>query len=89
MKRILIANRGEIAKRVIRAVQELGIEAVAIYSEDDANSAHHLIADHAIMLKGTGALAYLDQKQVLTAAKDCDGIHPGYGFYQETTPQAF
>jgi acetyl/propionyl-CoA carboxylase alpha subunit len=83
MKRILIANRGEIAKRVIRAVQELGIEAVAIYSEDDGNSSHHLIADHAIMLKGTGALAYLDQKQVLTAAKDCDGIHPGYGFLSE------
>ena len=69
--------------RVIRAVQELGIEAVAVYSEDDATSAHHQIADSAVMLNGTGAAAYLDQQAILEAAKDCDGIHPGYGFLSE------
>lgn len=83
MKRILIANRGEIAVRIIRAVQELGFEAVAVYSEDDANSAHYRLAEEAVQLSGTGAAAYLNMDAVIDAAKGCDAIHPGYGFLSE------
>ncbi|MFN3238079.1 MAG: carboxyl transferase domain-containing protein [Pseudomonadales bacterium] len=83
MKKILIANRGEIAVRLISAVQEMGLEAVAIYSTDDATSTHHQLADQAIALPGAGAAAYLDINAVIAAAAGCDAIHPGYGFLSE------
>lgn len=83
MKKILIANRGEIAVRIIRAVQELGMFAVSVHSEDDANSAHHRLADESIELSGTGPAAYLNMEAVIEAASGCDAIHPGYGFLSE------
>ncbi len=83
MKKILIANRGEIAIRIINAVQDMGLVAVAIYSEDDTNSSHHQRADEAVQLPGTGAAAYLDMDAVIKAAAGCDAIHPGYGFLSE------
>lgn len=83
MKKVLIANRGEIAVRIIQAVQEMGLTAVAIYSEDDANSAHHKFADEAIQLPGSGAAAYLDIASVIKAGTGCDAVHPGYGFLSE------
>ena len=82
---LLIANRGEIAIRIIRAAAELGIRTVAIYSEDDAQSLHTRKADEAHALEGKGAPAYLNAEQIIAAAKqtDCDAIHPGYGFLSE------
>jgi acetyl/propionyl-CoA carboxylase alpha subunit/acetyl-CoA carboxylase carboxyltransferase component len=85
MKKILIANRGEIAIRIAQAAAEMGMLVVAIYPEDDANSLHVKKADEAILIPGTGAQAYLDHDAVLSAAKTAgaDGIHPGYGFLSE------
>jgi acetyl/propionyl-CoA carboxylase alpha subunit/acetyl-CoA carboxylase carboxyltransferase component len=82
---ILVANRGEIAIRIMRAAAELGIRTVAIYSEDDANSLHTRKADAARALRGAGAAAYLDLEQIIDVAKaaGCDAIHPGYGFLSE------
>ncbi|HYB89477.1 MAG TPA: carboxyl transferase domain-containing protein [Candidatus Binataceae bacterium] len=83
--RLLVANRGEIAIRIMRAAAELGIRTVAVYSEDDAYSLHTRKADEARALRGTGAKAYLDAEQILAVARDagCDAIHPGYGFLSE------
>lgn len=84
--KILVANRGEIAIRIMRAAAELGIETVAVYSEDDAESLHLRKADHACPLTGAkGIAAYLDQAQLLAIAQQegCSGIHPGYGFLSE------
>ncbi len=85
MRRLLIANRGEIAVRIARAAMDLGIATVAIYSEDDANGLHLRIADEAVALGGRGVRAYLDVEDVVTRAADakCDAIHPGYGFLAE------
>ncbi len=85
LKRILIANRGEIAIRIARAAADLGIGSVAIYAEDDGASLHVRAADQAVALKGTGPRAYLDIDAVIAAAKasGCDAIHPGYGFLSE------
>lgn len=86
LTRILVANRGEIAISVMRTAAELGIETVAIYSEDDATSLHIRKADRARLLTGRqGVAAYLDQAQILAIAQQegCDGIHPGYGFLSE------
>ncbi|MGH8012589.1 MAG: carboxyl transferase domain-containing protein [Candidatus Binataceae bacterium] len=82
---LLVANRGEIAIRVIRAAAEMGIRTVAVFSEDDANSLHTRKADEARPLKGTGAAAYLDIEQIIALAQaaGCDAIHPGYGFLSE------
>jgi acetyl/propionyl-CoA carboxylase alpha subunit len=82
---LLIANRGEIALRIIRTASELGIQTVAVYAEDDADSPHVHAADEAIGLPGSGPDAYLDQPAMLTAAKDSGAglIHPGYGFLSE------
>jgi acetyl/propionyl-CoA carboxylase alpha subunit/acetyl-CoA carboxylase carboxyltransferase component len=82
---LLIANRGEIALRIIRTATELGMRAVAVYAEDDADSPHVHAADEAIGLSGAGAPAYLDHAQLLAAAKQSGAelIHPGYGFLSE------
>lgn len=84
-RRLLIANRGEIAIRIARAASALGIETVALHSEDDSNSLHIRHADITISLKGVGPAAYLDQDQILDAAERvaADALHPGYGFLSE------
>lgn len=84
-RRILIANRGEIAIRIARAAQGLGIETLALHGQDDGRSLHVLAADRALALPGSGVAAYLDQEAVIAAALagDCDAIHPGYGFLAE------
>jgi acetyl-CoA/propionyl-CoA carboxylase biotin carboxyl carrier protein len=86
MKRILIANRGEIAVRVIRACRDHGIESVAVYSEEDRDAIHTKTADFAFSLNGTTATqTYLDISKIIAAAKSsgADAIHPGYGFLSE------
>ncbi|HXG17848.1 MAG TPA: carboxyl transferase domain-containing protein [Methylomirabilota bacterium] len=82
---LLVANRGEIAIRVMRAAAELGIRTIAIFSEDDAHSLHTRKADEARPLRGVGVTAYLDGEQIIAAAREagCDAIHPGYGFLSE------
>lgn len=85
-KKILIANRGEIALRVIRACRELGIPTVAVYSEADRESLHVRFADEAVCIgPPQSTLSYLDPKRIIAAAEVCnaDGIHPGYGFLAE------
>ncbi|MBI4341793.1 MAG: acetyl-CoA carboxylase biotin carboxylase subunit [Candidatus Omnitrophica bacterium] len=84
--KILIANRGEIAVRVIRACKELGIRTVAIYSEADRNSLHVRLAEEAICVGGAKAeQSYLNIPAIISAAEitDVDGIHPGYGFLSQ------
>ena len=85
MRRLLIANRGEIAVRIARAAMDLGIGTVAVYSEDDANGLHLRIADEAVPLAGRGVPAYLDIEDVVARAVEanCDAVHPGYGFLAE------
>ncbi|MCP4580102.1 MAG: acetyl-CoA carboxylase biotin carboxylase subunit [candidate division Zixibacteria bacterium] len=85
-KKILIANRGEIALRIIRACKELGITTVAIYSEADSNSLHVRFADEDVCIgPGAPGESYLDAKRVIAAAEvtNADAIHPGYGFLAE------
>ena len=84
-KKLLIANRGEIAIRIARAAADLGLPTVAIHSEDDATSLHARVADEAHQLAGVGAAAYLNVEGVIAAAKatGCDAVHPGYGFLAE------
>jgi acetyl-CoA carboxylase biotin carboxylase subunit len=86
--KILIANRGEIAVRVIRAAKELGIETVAVYSTADENSLHVKLADEAICIGGNQSKeSYLNMNSVLSAAisTGCNAIHPGYGFLSENS----
>ena len=86
INRILIANRGEIAVRIIRACKELGIEAVAVYSDADKDSLHVQLADDSVHIGSSlPAKSYLDQKILIRAAKEkqVDAIHPGYGFLAE------
>ncbi len=85
IRRLLIANRGEIAIRIARAAAERDIATVAVYSEDDAASLHIRAADDARALPGTGVPAYLDGERVIEAAREsgCDAVHPGYGFLAE------
>ena len=86
MKTLLIANRGEIACRIMRTARALGIRTVAVYSETDANAQHVVQADVAIPLSGeTAAETYLDIEQIVSAAitSGADAIHPGYGFLSE------
>ncbi|HZC52961.1 MAG TPA: carboxyl transferase domain-containing protein, partial [Mycobacterium sp.] len=82
---VLIANRGEIALRIIRTATEWGVQTVAVYAEDDADSPHVHAADEAIGLPGAGPKAYLDHAGILSAAKQSAAalIHPGYGFLSE------
>ena len=85
-KKILIANRGEIAVRIIRACRELGISTVAVFSKADADSLHVKMADEAICIgEAPSAKSYLNIQALISAAEvmDAEAIHPGYGFFSE------
>ncbi len=84
--RVLIANRGEIALRIIRACRELGIESVCVFSEADAAAPYLRLADRAICIgPGPAAQSYLNIPRLISAAEvaNCDAVHPGYGFLSE------
>lgn len=86
--KILIANRGEIAVRVIRACRNLGIRSVAVYSKEDAKSLHVQLADQRICIgEGPARNSYLNMDRIITAAKnmEADAIHPGFGFLSENS----
>lgn len=85
MDRILVANRGEVAIRIIRAARQLGKETVAVFAKDDRASLHASYADQALELPLSGAAAYLDAQALvdLASTSGCDAIHPGYGFLSE------
>ena len=86
IQKILIANRGEIALRIVRACRELGIKTLAVYSEADVQSLHVQLADEAICIGGPkSADSYLRVERIISAAEiaDVDAIHPGYGFLSE------
>lgn len=86
IRKLLIANRGEIAVRIIRACRELGIISVAVYSEADRESLHTLLADEAVCIgPAPSAESYLNVERILSAtlASGADAIHPGFGFLSE------
>eukprot|EP01080_Neovahlkampfia_damariscottae_P002244 gene2244-2418_t len=86
MKKILIANRGEIACRVIKTCQKMGIRTVAVYSKADENSPHVLMAEESVYIgESESSKSYLNAEKIIKISKDlkCDGIHPGYGFLSE------
>ncbi len=86
LKKVLVANRGEIALRIIRACKELGIKTVAIYSEADKNSLHTRLADEAVCIGPSAATkSYLNMQNILETAciTGCDSVHPGFGFLSE------
>ena len=84
--KILVANRGEIAVRIIRACKEMGVSTVAVYSEADKNALHVALADQSVCIGGAqAAQSYLNEKQIISAAilTGAQAIHPGYGFLSE------
>ena len=83
--KVLIANRGEVALRIVRALQELAIPSLVVYADDDAQAPHVAAADAAVALRATGPAAYLDGAHLLAIAREhgADAIHPGYGFLAE------
>lgn len=85
IRKLLIANRGEIATRIARTAEFLGIGTVAVYAEDDADSPHLDSANETVPLRGSGVAAYLEIEAIVAAAvrAGCDAIHPGYGFLAE------
>ncbi len=88
LKRVLIANRGEIAIRIIRSCHELGIETVSIYSSSDKDQVHVKMSDYSVCVGGPRSQdSYLNYTNILSAATSlgCDAIHPGYGFLSENT----
>lgn len=90
LTRLLVANRGEIAIRIMRAARDLDIETVAIAPEDDLGSLHTRVADVSVTISGRGAAAYLDITAMIAAAtgNGCDALHPGYGFLAENAALA-
>ena len=88
MYRCLVANRGEIAVRIIRACREMGIETVAIYAKGDEQSLHVSLADQAVCIGEANPLdSYLNIERIIGAAEitGANAIHPGYGFLSEST----
>lgn len=88
LRKVLIANRGEIAVRIIRACRELGISTVAVYSEADKTALHKSLADEAVCIgPAPSAKSYLNIKAIIEAAclTGCDSIHPGFGFLSENS----
>src|SRR5690554_5762236 len=86
MNKVLIANRGEIARRVIRTLKKMNIKSVAVYSEADKNAPFVLEADEAVLIgPAPSAQSYLVEDKIIQVAKDLnvDAIHPGYGFLAE------
>ena len=86
LRKVLVANRGEIAVRVIRACRELGISSVAVYSDADARAAHVRAADEAVRIgPAPSTESYLVGERIIEAARErgADAIHPGYGFLSE------
>jgi acetyl/propionyl-CoA carboxylase alpha subunit/acetyl-CoA carboxylase carboxyltransferase component len=85
VRKLLIANRGEVAVRIARSARDLGIATVAVYADDDAGALHVRAADAAVALGRSGAGAYLDIARIVAAGRDqgCDAVHPGYGFLSE------
>ena len=83
--KVLVANRGEIALRTVRALHDLGIASVAVYADDDAASPHVQAATAAVALGATGPAAYQDGARLIAIAQaqGCDAVHPGYGFLSE------
>ena len=84
--KILVANRGEIACRVIRTLRNLGVQAVSVFSDADAHSMHVALADESYRIGSAPvAQSYLNTREILSVAKSsaCEAIHPGYGFLSE------
>src|SRR5208282_2667128 len=88
MKKVLIANRGEIAIRVIRACHDLGLQTVAVYSQADSEALHVLLADESICIgEAPSQKSYLKTSNILSACEitGADAVHPGYGFLSENS----